>query len=125
MIKRILTVGLLISFLFTISWFVNDYLLANPIRFSLIQVYIFNAISAFVIYSIIEIALVYKFDKQAGYLYLTSMCIKIGIFILLFKSSIFSENPLTKPERLSIIVPFFLFLALEVSCIMKLLNKTS
>jgi hypothetical protein len=54
-----------------------------------------------------------KLPNQVGYIYLSSVFVKIGIFVLVFKSIIFSIEVLPMSERISIVIPMFIFLIIE------------
>ena len=82
----------------------------------------FHAISSFLIYLIVEF-IAENMPSQAGYAYLASVFLKMGVFILLYKSVIFSDMDISKAEKVSLVIPLFLFLILEAIFCSKLLNK--
>ena len=125
MIKRILFFLIAVLLLFVISFFSHDFILQSKeisVSFSLIGVYSFHVISAIVVYSIVELV-AEKIPNQAGYAYLASIFLKIGFFVLIFQASIFANEELTKPERISLVIPLFLFLITEAIAVSKLLNN--
>lgn len=125
MIKRIFIFTIAIVLLFFISYFLNKYLVDKnnlTLSFPLFKVYIFQTISALFVYILIELILT-VLPNETGYLYLALTMIKIGVFVLIFQDSIFSENPLTKADKASLIIPLFLFLITEVVGVSKLLNN--
>ncbi|WP_442264716.1 DUF6168 family protein [Tenacibaculum sp. ZS6-P6] len=123
MIKRILLFAVVLVLLFLLSYFTNSYLVKElTISFSLLQVYLFHVIAAFVVYAIVEFV-ASILPNQAGYAYLASIFIKIGLFVLIFNGSVFAKENLSRPERVSLVVPLFLFLITEAITISKLLNK--
>ena len=125
MIKRILIFLVIIFIAFTTSYLSHFYILQVKqltIGFSLFSVYGFFTVTAFLIYVVVEL-IAYKIPTQAGYAYLASVFLKIGFFLLIFQQSIFKEMALTKAERFSLIIPFFLFLILEAVFTSKLLNN--
>ncbi|WP_299676154.1 DUF6168 family protein [uncultured Tenacibaculum sp.] len=123
MIKRILLFAVALVLLFVLSYFTNSYLVKElTISFSLLQVYLFHVIAAFVVYAIVEFV-ASILPNQAGYAYLASIFIKIGLFVLIFNASVFAKENLSRPERVSLVVPLFLFLITEAVAISKLLNK--
>jgi hypothetical protein len=65
----------------------------------------------------------WKLPSQAGYAYLASMFLKIGFFVMIFQSTIFSDIELEKFERVSLIIPLFLFLIIEAVAVSRLLNS--
>lgn len=124
MIRRIVLFTTIAVLLFLISFFAHKYI--NKINgvfltFSLLNVYVFNIIAALVIYILIEATAAYL-PSNAGYAYLASVFIKMGFFLLIFQKNIFGEIPLTKPERLSLVIPLFFYLFLEAFFAGKLLN---
>lgn len=125
MIKRILLFFVVICVSFIASYFFHFSVLENKdlqLSFSLQRVYFFYAISAVLIYLIVTV-ISEKTPNQAGYGYLALMFVKIGFFLILFKSTVFSEIPIDKPEKISLVIPFLLFLSLETIFIAKLLNN--
>ena len=125
MSKRIIIFLLVVLLITTASFLLNNYLLQiNDVvlNFSLGTIYLFFAIAAILIYVIVEFV-ADKMPNQAGYAYLASMFLKIGFFLLIFQDGIFREVPLSKSEKFSLIIPLFLFLALEAVFISKLLNN--
>lgn len=125
MIKRILFFLIAVLLLFVISFFSHNFILQSKeisVSFSLIGVYAFHVISAIVVYSIVELV-AEKIPNQAGYAYLASIFLKIGFFVLIFQASIFANEELTKPERISLVIPLFLFLITEAIAVSKLLNN--
>lgn len=124
MIKRIVIFTLIISFIFVIGYFLNGYLIEKfnvDLKFPLLSIYIYQAIATVVIYALVELVIEHL-PNETGYLYLALMMIKMGIFTLLFKESIFSDAPLSKGNKFSLVIPFFMFLAVEVIAVAKLLN---
>ena len=125
MIKRILFFLIAVLLLFVISFFLHNFILDSKeisVSFSLLGVYGFHVISAIVVYSIVELV-AEKIPNQAGYAYLASIFLKIGFFVLIFQASIFANEELTKPERISLVIPLFLFLITEAIAVSKLLNN--
>ena len=125
MSKRILIFSSIVL-LFGIGGFLlNNFLLSNAdvtLSFPVLHVYLFNIIATILIYTLVEVVLGYL-PNETGYLYLGLMMVKMGILILLFQKSIFSEEGLTKPEKLTLLIPMLLFLAIEAVGISKLLNN--
>ena len=126
MIKRILIYFLIAGMLFSLSFSINSYLLKefNVVSsFSLFSVYLFHVIASLIVYGMIELAAKYMPD-QAGFAYLIGVFVKMGFFMILFGSVVFGELELQKIERLSLIVPLFLYLITEAIASAKLLNKS-
>lgn len=125
MTKRIIFFTITIIILFLISFSLNDYILHKndyQVSFSLLSVYLFHAISAFFIYFLIEL-IAENVPDQSGYGYLALISIKLGVFVLVFKSDVFANEHLSQFERFSLVIPLFLFLIAEAVSIAKLLNS--
>ena len=122
MIKRILLVLLSVLFLFIISYNLHSFLLDGDLGFSLFNVYFFHAFFLVFIYICIEIVSD-KLPNQAGYAYLMLMCFKIGLFLLVFQSSVFSIEELSQVQRIALVAPLFVFLIAEATAVAKLLNS--
>ena len=125
MIKRILGYLVIACLAFAIAFFIHDYSLNMKnlyLSYSLLSVYLFNFIASVIIYTSIEF-LAEKLPSQAGYGFLACVFLKIGFFVVLFQDTVFSEVRLELYQRLSLIVPFFLFIIIESIAIAKLLNS--
>lgn len=122
MVKRILYVALALAILFLVLFNLHNYFITEPYSFSLLQVYIFHAIAVLIVYIGIELVADIM-PNQAGYAYLMLMFFKIGLFVLIFQTSVFGEVSLTQPERIGLVVPLFIFLIVEALAVGKLLNS--
>ncbi|MFV9549529.1 DUF6168 family protein [Algibacter sp. PT7-4] len=122
MIKRIVLVVVLFLLLFGFGYGIHAAILETNLPFSLLNIYIFFAVSAVLVYATVEVVFS-KLPNQAGYAYLMMMCLKLGAFVLIFQKSVFQEALLTKIERINLIVPLFLFLIAEAIVVGKLLNN--
>jgi len=121
MIKRILVFTLCVVLLFAVTFSVHSHF-AEFTAFSLWQVYVFHALAALLVYISVEAVASIR-ASQAGYVYLTLMLIKIGLFVLIFKNEVFESEVLTKSERIALVVPLLLFLTAEAVGVSKLLNS--
>lgn len=124
MIKRIVKYILLVVVVFILTFFCHDYFLLNNemyLPFSLVKVYLFNAIASACIYIAVEFV-AEKLPSQAGYAFLASVFLKIGLFVMLFQGTVFAQEALPMFARISLIIPFFLFIIIEAVSIAKLLN---
>lgn len=125
MIKRIgvyffLSLVLLFS-LFYIHVFVleaNELMLSYP----LLKVYIFNAISSIVVYLLLEFTFK-QLPNQVGFAYLTLVFVKLGLFLMIFSEFIFADKSLEKFESISLLIPVFMYLALEAGASFRLLYE--
>jgi len=122
MIKRIVIVLVAIILLLGISFSVHKALLSQEIAFSMFNVYLFHAICVILIYATVELV-ADKLPNQAGYAYLMLMFFKIGAFVLIFQSSVFSKEILSQSERIALVAPLFIFLIAEAIAVAKLLNS--
>lgn len=125
MIKRILVYLLVVCIAFLVVFVTHDYALNTKelyLSYSLLNVYLFNFIASVLIYIGIEI-IAEKLPSQAGYGFLACVFLKIGFFVMLFQNTVFSEVRLELYQRLSLIIPFFLFIVIESIAIAKLLNS--
>lgn len=124
MIKRIVYFIITIIILFILSYSLHQYILQSKEitpTFSLLSIYLFHVVSAIIIYLIVEVVAKYVVS-QAGYAYLSSVFLKLGFFVLIFKNPVFTED-LSKPERISLVIPLFIFLISEALATAKLLNS--
>jgi len=125
MIKRILTYLSIILLAFVVVFFTHQYVLDSKqlvLSYALLSVYLFNVIASIIIYACIELV-AEKLPSQAGYAFLACVFLKIGFFVMLFQATIFSEVKLPLYSRLSLIIPFFLFIIIEAVGVAKLLNS--
>ncbi|TCI92239.1 DUF6168 family protein [Tenacibaculum sp. M341] len=125
MSKRITIFLATVLLLFFMSYFLNDFIVQKnniSLSFNLLHVYLFHAIASLIIYVLVELV-VTQLPNETGYLYLALTMIKLGVFVMLFQESIFSGEPLTKPDKASLIAPLFIFLITETIGVAKLLNN--
>jgi len=125
MIKRILTYLSIVILVFIIVFFTHQYVLDAKqlvLSYSLLNIYLFNAVASVIIYSCIELV-AEKVPSQASYAFLACIFLKIGFFVVLFQVAIFPEVKLELFQRLSLIIPFFLFIIIEAVGVSKLLNS--
>ena len=124
MIKRILYFISGATVLAVTSFYVHSSLLEelNPIRVSLVKVYLFMLIFSVLIYGAIELMSDYM-PTQVGFIYLVTIFIKMGFFILMFKGVIFAEGGMVQAEKYSLVVPMMMFLFFEAGASFSLLNK--
>lgn len=125
MFKRFGLYTVLVIILAVLLFLSHQYFLSgyeDKVSFSIVDMYVFHFVSYIVICLGVEY-LANKLPSQVGYAYLASVFVKIGLFVLIFKSAIFSEAELTMPERLSIVIPMFVFLILEAVYCGRLMNS--
>lgn len=125
MIKRILYLIVTVIILFLVSYSAHDYVLTLKeikLPYSLLSIYIFHVIATIIIYVSLEF-LADNLPNEAGYGYLAFMLLKIGFFLLIFQDTVFGEDKLVKLEKVSLVIPLFIFLATEAIVVSKLLNN--
>ncbi|WP_299057592.1 DUF6168 family protein [uncultured Polaribacter sp.] len=92
--------------------------------FSLKKLYLFHAgFSTLVGINIILISKIKKVLEQIGFIYLGSLFIKIMLFIAAFYPTITSEEKSSLIIKLSILIPTFLFLLIELLFVVKFLKR--
>lgn len=95
--------------------------------FTLWKIYLFQCVATLAICASFELIATKspKYKDQLGFLYLGAMVFKVGIFSLFFSDILFSSLVLTRMDSLSLLIPIFLFLFLEVVIIVKILNRNN
>lgn len=91
MYKRIGLFFAVVLVTFCVAYFLHNYILQSQqltLNYSLLLVYLFFVISSLFVYVVIEV-LASIIPKQVGFAYLASIFLKIGFFVLVFKSSFF------------------------------------
>ena len=61
--------------------------------------------------------------STAGYAFLVSVFLKMGIFVLLFFAGGIAEKSLSMIDKISILVPLFVFMTIETSVVIKRLKS--
>lgn len=115
MTRRIILFVALALVLFLINYFGLSFGLEGnqeAPRFSILSVCLFHLIASVLVYVIEELA-IETVPSQAGVAYLALVFIKMGIFIMVFSSSILSTEGMYMSEKLVLIIPFLLNLFLE------------
>lgn len=125
MLKRVGLYFFIAALLLVVTFFLNDFVLSKAdltTSYSLISVYLFNALASIVVYVLLEFTF-NSVPNQVGFAYLTLVFVKLGLFLIVFNVPIFSEEGLEKFERVSLIIPVFIFLILEALASFKLLSQ--
>ncbi|NRD18502.1 hypothetical protein HNV08_00465 [Winogradskyella eckloniae] len=127
MIKTVLVYIISFALLFFIISFSQEYLyndLDVLLRFNLWDINLFLAIASFLICAQLQLlSLIDSIKTKLGFVYLPTFFIKGILFYAAFKSSVFSLETLNTPERLCILIPFLLYLVLEVYFVVKIITK--
>lgn len=126
--KKILRYTLLCSLVFVIGYAVHSAILnyfdvQHP--FTLWKIYLFQCLATLILCSSFEIISQKstKYSDQLGFLYLGAMVLKVLLFCVFFSAILFSDPALSKLDSISLLIPIFLFLFLEVIIVVNILNK--
>ncbi|MFI8377830.1 DUF6168 family protein [Leeuwenhoekiella sp. NPDC079379] len=128
--KRLISSATLIVVLGVVSYFLHlailDFL-GVELPYSLLNFYLFAAISSLIIcLTFISLPdLVPALHDKLGFMFLFSIFGKLFLLVLVFKDFLFSDVLFSRLERLSMLIPIFIFLVYEVLVIVKILNKNS
>ena len=127
MIKALIVYFLSFTLLFLVVQYFQEFMLNelnSNIRFKLWNTNLFFALSSLIICLHFQFfSSIKSLEPQLGFIYLPTLFIKGVIFFIAFRSSIFSLDSLTKAERLNLLIPLLVFLALEVFFVVKIIRK--
>lgn len=127
MIKSFAVYAIAFIALFFVVQLTQEYgleLLNKSLRYELWDVNKFFAVvSLLICVNLKFLSTIKSLHTQLGFIYLPTLFIKGGLFFLMFKSTIFQLNNLTFDERLNLLIPLFLFLALEVFFVIKIIKE--
>lgn len=88
---------------------------------SLSSIYLFFTIASLFIITSIE--LIYKYiPASVGYAFLVGIFLKMGIFVILFFAQGMSKTALSMTDKFSILIPLFVFMAIEIVPVIKSLK---
>lgn len=88
---------------------------------SLSSIYLFFTIAS--IFIITSIELIYKYiPASVGYAFLVGIFLKMGIFVILFFAQGMSKTTLSMTDKFSILIPLFVFMAIEIVPVIKSLK---
>jgi hypothetical protein len=107
------------------SLILDYYEVTHP--FTLWKIYLFQCIITLILCASFEMISQKseKYRSQLGFLYLAAMVVKIGLFCIFFSSILFSSTVLSKLDSLSLLIPIFIFLFLEVYIVVKIINRNN
>ena len=128
--KPLLTTTLTILILGFASYFLHVgilKLLNVELPYNLLNFYLFAGISSLIIcLTFITLPqLLPELQDKLGFMFLFSVFGKLLLMALVFKNLLFSDILYSRMERLSMLIPIFLFLFYEALVIIKILNKRS
>jgi len=129
MTKFLVTYSVTFLVLAVLSFFLHQKFIDNihePLRFSLQPIYIFHFAMSLVICLVFKkLSTINSVSHQLGYIYLSTLFLKVILFVAIFKNSIINIENLTKTESLNLLIPLFVFLFFEVYFMAKILNQIS
>lgn len=118
---------LVFTTLFLIGFYTHSFLLnnaAHKLAFSLEKIYLFHAFfSAIICINLRLAATVDKISSQIGFIYLWTLIIKLILFLVFFYNPLFTKDSFSFVEKISLLIPLFLFLLTEVIFVAKILNQ--
>lgn len=98
--------------LFLVNYLTFDFFIQEAISFSLLAVCLFHLIASVLVYTLVQLALSFV-PSQGGVAFLALVFIKLGVFTMIFSSSILGEESMSKLEKLILVIPMFSFVLLE------------
>ncbi len=125
MIRRIIVNNIIALITGVVLYFLHTLIISSfqlKLSFSLISIYLFFTIAAIIIISGLELLFEYL-ASSAGYAFLVSVFLKMGIFVLLFFAGGMAEKSLTMIDKFSILIPLFIFMGIETSVVIKRLKS--
>lgn len=129
MIKQLFVYLLAFLVAFFFIYLIQNYLIFNyleGIRYNLFDTNLFFCLASFFIcVHLLVFSHIKSLEPFLGYIYLPTLFIKGILFYLLFKDPVFNIDNLTIAERLNLLIPFFIYLLIEVLFIIKILNSKS
>ncbi len=128
--KRLLSNAILLMILGVAAYFLHTGILKMldiQLPYQLIDFYLFAGISSLIIcLTLISLpALIPAFYDKLGFIFLFTIFGKLLFMGLVFKDLLFQEQVFTRLQRLSMLIPIFIFLFYEVLLLVKILNKKS
>lgn len=94
------------------------------LSFSLEKVYLFHAsFSALICVNLKVISTVDKLFSQLGFIYLSTLVIKLILFAIFFYNPLFTVDSFSSADKLSLFFPLFIFLLTEAIFVLKILNE--
>ncbi|MFT5959535.1 MAG: hypothetical protein ACI8VJ_001293 [Polaribacter sp.] len=127
MSKDIFRYILVFVILFVIGFYGHQFLLNYlelKIIFSLEKVYLFHAFfSALICVNLRVFSTVDKLFPQLGFIYLSTLVLKLILFATFFYNPLFSTDSFSLVEKGSLFFPLFIFLLTEAVFVLKILNQ--
>ena len=118
---------LVFTSLFLIGSYSHQFLVTHlglKFSFSLEKIYLFHAgFSALICVNLRVISTVDKLFPQLGFIYLSTLVLKLILFALFFYTPLFTVVSFSFAEKISLFFPLFIFLLTEVLFVLKILNQ--
>ncbi|WP_194851541.1 DUF6168 family protein [Nonlabens antarcticus] len=111
---------LLVLLLSLVAYGVHSWLIVDP-ALSLEKTYIFLGVATFITVSGLKFTHNYVPDKL-GFGFLALVFVKCGAALLIFPDLLNEDPALTQAEMLGFLTPYFIFLFIEVTIVIKWLN---
>jgi hypothetical protein len=113
--------------LFLIGFYGHQFLLKYlelNIIFSLEKVYLFHVFfSALICVNLRVFSTVDKLFPQLGFIYLSTLVLKLILFVSFFYNPLFTVDSFSLVEKASLFFPLFIFLLTEAVFVLKILNQ--
>ena len=127
MIKRIGSILLVFAFLGTVGMYFHRLALEYfkvILPFSLQKLYLFHiGFSLLICINLQFLTKIAHVSEQLGFIYLGTLLLKIILFSVVFNETVIASENLTVASKISLLIPTFIFLLVEVFFIAKILNK--
>ena len=92
--------------------------------YSLDKIYLFHAVfSALICLNLRVISTVDKLFPQLGFIYLSTLVLKLILFALFFYTPLFTVVSFSFAEKISLFFPLFILLLTEAVFVLKILNQ--
>ena len=128
MVKKLITYALVFLLVYGLGIWGHQQIFDHynvALQFPLHKVYNFNAIFSFVMCAhVLLLTKVKTVADKVGFVYLAGLLLKLLFFGLFFKGILFQEGVQTPfADRLSLLLPTLLFMAIEVFFVSKILGQ--
>ncbi|WP_366943599.1 DUF6168 family protein [uncultured Polaribacter sp.] len=113
--------------LFLVGFYTHQFLLAYlelKVSFSLEKIYLFHAFfSGLICVNLRVVSTVDKLFPQLGFIYLSTLVVKLILFVIFFYNPLFTIDSFSLAEKTSLVFPLFIFLLTEAIFVLKILNQ--
>ena len=110
----VLAIFLFVIFLVSFSFFETN----DSLRFSSLSIVAYFFIASVVVMTSMEF-LIRNYDGNSSYVFLLTVFLKIGFFILIFQQTVFNIDAFSGVEKAVLVLPMILFLVIEAVFLMK------